>query len=101
MDACFYGDFLFYHLSTRGAFCLVANEKYIICRIFKAVFQMINNTSAGTHAAAGDDDSRALNSQQLFMVLVFLDCVQTLEVKGMIALAFKSPGLSIPEFFQV
>ena len=70
----------------RGAIGLVADKEDVIGWIFQAVFQVVDNTSAGAHAATGDDDGRAFDVEQFFMVLIFLDCIQSLKIKGMIAL---------------
>ena len=100
MDAGFDPNFPVDHLSAGGAFCLIADKEDVIGRIFQAIFQMIDNPSTGAHAAAGDDDGRAVDVEQFFMVLISLYRIQALKIKGMIALCLECPGLFIPKCFQ-
>jgi hypothetical protein len=81
MNACFNWYFILDYLSTWGSLGLVADKKYIILWVFKAMFQVVDNPSAAAHAAAGDNNGRPVDIQQLLMVLVFLP----LEIKGVVA----------------
>ena len=53
------------HLPAGCPFGLVPHQEYIITRVFQAVFKMADNTSAGAHAAAGDDDDRAIRQDRV------------------------------------
>ena len=54
------------------------------------MFQVVDNPSAGAHAAAGDDDGRAIDMQQLLMILVSVDGVEPFEIEGVVAFALRS-----------
>ncbi len=71
MDACFNGDFLLDHLSAGCSLGLISNEKYAVSQVFKTMFQVVGNSSAGAHATAGDDDGWAIDMHQFLMVLIF------------------------------
>ena len=53
------------------------------------MFLVVDDPSACAHTAAGDDDCRPVDIQQLLMVLVFLHGVEPLEIKGVVAFVGK------------
>jgi len=73
------------HLSPRRSLGLIADKDDIVCRIAQPLFQVIDNPSAGTHAATGYNDGRAGDAEQFLMVLIFSHGIKTLEVQRMVA----------------
>ena len=100
VDGCLDGDLFLDHLSAGGSFRLVADKEDVVGRVFQALAEMVDNPAAGAHAAAGDDDRRAGDIQQLFMVLVFLHSIEPLEIKGVVAPRLEVFRLFIPEAIQ-
>ncbi len=100
MDFGFNGNFFIDHLSAGCALGLVSDKKQIVCRGVQALFEVVDNSSAGAHAAASDDDGRAGDVQQFLMVLVFANRIEPFEIKGVIAVLLEVPGLFIPRRFQ-
>jgi len=101
MDPGLDGDFLLDHLAAGGALRLIADEENIVSRVVEAMAEVVDDASAGAHAAAGDDDGGAGDLQQFLMVLVFLHRIEALEIEGVVASGLEGFGLLVPEGLQV
>ena len=101
MDGCPGASLFLQQFPAGGAFCLVADEDHVVFLVKQSLLQVGHDPSAGAHAAAGDDDGRALDLQQLLVVAVFVDGVQALEVEGVVAFGLEMPGLLVPVFREL
>ena len=100
MDPCLNWNFLFDHPSAGGAFGLVSDKEYVVFRVIQTLSQVIDYSSSGAHAAAGNDDGGAVDIQQFLMILVFVHRIEPGKIKGVVALCLEVFGLLIPEGLQ-
>lgn len=100
MNGCLDRDFAFDHPSAGCALGLVADKDDVVFRVAQALFEVVDNAAAGAHAAAGDDNRRARDVQQLLMVLVCADGIKALEIEGVVAVLLEFLGVLVPKGFQ-
>ena len=81
-----------------GAGGLVADEEDIIFWVVNSFFQMIDDSAAGAHAAAGQDDGRAIGIAELQVIAVVLYGVKAVEVDGVITPLLCSSLASLSQY---
>lgn len=89
MNTCSNGNLLLDHLSAGCALGLISDKEYVVFRGIQAMLQMVDNPATGAYTAAGDNDGRAFDIQQLLMVLVFLHGIKSFEIKVMVNIRLK------------
>ena len=89
MDVSFLPFTVLQDIRTWCSFGLVAYKKDIILRLFQTRFKMVDDSAARAHAAAGNNDGRAGDFHEFFMVVEASDGVEAIKVKRVVAMGCK------------
>ncbi len=85
----------------RGAGRLVSHKEQVVFRVVQAVLEVADDAAADAHVRSGNDDGRAVKSQQAAVFLEPFHGIQVFEPDGVISGGFQGFGFLVPAVVHV